>query len=158
MCTTTCRRMISSHSSTLLGQRPSERIPATRTVGGLLRMVSRSTSKMATMLVGDAGTSWRICSGSTCGGEWRRRPQGCQRSSSLVNVRVQTCICGSKGCYTASSSAEAQGTARLTTSKEDDLYLTVSDIPMKCDFAVVNDDGSCYYGLGLMMEMRPLKD
>jgi hypothetical protein len=38
------------------------------------------------------------------------------------------------------------------------MYLTVSDIPMKCDFAVVNDDGSHYYGLDLMTEVRPLSD
>jgi hypothetical protein len=38
------------------------------------------------------------------------------------------------------------------------LYLTVSDIPVKCDFVVFNDDGSSYYGLDLMTEVRPLKD
>jgi hypothetical protein len=38
------------------------------------------------------------------------------------------------------------------------MYLTVSDIPVKCDFVVVNDDGSRYYGLDLMTEVRPLTD
>ena len=47
---------------------------------------------------------------------------------------------------------------RLTTLKEDDVYVTISDIPVKCNFAVVNNDGSRYYGLDLMTEMRPLKD
>jgi hypothetical protein len=47
---------------------------------------------------------------------------------------------------------------RLTTPKENDVYLTVSDIPEKCDFTVVNDDGSHYYGLDLMTEVRSLKD
>jgi hypothetical protein len=40
--------------------------------------------------------------------------------------------------------------ARLTTPEEDDMYLTILDIPVKCDFAVVNDDGFRYYGLDLM--------
>ena len=47
---------------------------------------------------------------------------------------------------------------RLTTPMEDDMYLTVSNIPMKCDFTVVNDNGSRYYGLVLMTEVRPLTD
>jgi hypothetical protein len=47
---------------------------------------------------------------------------------------------------------------RLTTLKEDDMYLTVTDIPVKCDFAVVNDDGSRYYGLNFLTEVRPLID
>jgi hypothetical protein len=46
--------------------------------------------------------------------------------------------------------------ARLTTPREDDMYLTISDILVQCDFAVVNDDGSHYYGLDLMTEVRPL--
>lgn len=48
--------------------------------------------------------------------------------------------------------------ARLTTPREDDMYFTVSDIPVKCDFAVINDDGFHYYGLNLMTEVRPLID
>ena len=36
------------------------------------------------------------------------------------------------------------------------MYLTVSIIPVKCDFTVVNDDGSHYYGLDLMTKVRPL--
>ena len=47
---------------------------------------------------------------------------------------------------------------RPTIPKEDDLYLPVSDILVKYDFAIVNNDGSRYYSLDLMTEVRPLKD
>jgi hypothetical protein len=115
---------------------------------------------MATTSVGNASTSWRTGSSSTCGGEWRPKATSLPKEFKFgsctgwdLQVWFQEVLHRELICRDTRYSR-----AKLTTPKEDDLYLTVSNIPVKCDFAVVNNDGSYYYGLDLMTEVRPLKD